>query len=126
MIIASDRLRRYRSRLRCGLQAAGGLAAVIIGCYAVLYVFAFSSTIDPRLAGWDRWRLILEKMILTLNVIPVALGGFMTLAGLAVVLTSLHRIAFGAIGPKQPALFIVSVAMLMGAAFLSALVAIFV
>jgi hypothetical protein len=125
MVQPSNLPRRHRSGLRCGLQAAGGLSAIMIGCYAVLCIFAFSSMIDPHLACWERWRLILEKMTLTLNVIPLTLGGVLTCGGVVATVVSLHRLAFGAIGPKRSAVFIVPVAMLTGATFLLALVGIF-
>jgi hypothetical protein len=124
MVEASDPC-RHRSGLQCGLQAAGGLSAVMIGCYAVLYIFAFASMVDPRLAGWERWRLILEKLTMTLTAIPLTLGAVVICAGVGVTAVSLHRLAFGAVGPKRSAVFIILVATLTGAAFLLALVGIF-
>jgi hypothetical protein len=80
--------------------------------------------IDPRLIGWDRWMLILQKMLLTLNVIPLSLGGLMVIAGAVVGVIS-FRSASRAIGPRRSGVFVVAVALLICAAFLLTVVGIF-
>jgi hypothetical protein len=89
----SDLPRRHRSHLRLALQAFGGFAAALLGAAVVLYIYAFSSMVHPRLSGIERWTAILQKMFCTLNAIPTILGGLLSMAGLAVMVFSLQKSA---------------------------------
>jgi hypothetical protein len=114
-----------RSRLQLVLQAAGGLLGVLIGGFVFLYVYMFASMVDPRLMGMDRWAVILEKMFLTLSVIPVAFGGMMIVAGITLATNSFWEIVTGNSAPKRPAIVAVMLALLVSAVALMGLATIF-
>jgi hypothetical protein len=62
-----------------------GVLLMIVGGYLLLYVYAFSSMVNPALQGWERQKLIVSKMwdfhnagLLTLlSLVFVAYGGWL-------------------------------------------------
>lgn len=78
----------------CAAIAAGGCLFAAVGCCALLYIYAFSAMISPRIIGWDRWMLILQKMLLTPSVVVVFFGVLAVCIGIAIVTVSVEM-AFG-------------------------------
>jgi hypothetical protein len=72
-------------------MGVSGCALIAIGCAGILYVYAFASMVGPR-HGWDRWLLILQKMFLRPEVVPVLLSAFLIGAGAILGVTSLNRL----------------------------------
>jgi hypothetical protein len=85
------------------LQAAGGLLAILIGSYVTLYIYAFVSMIPPGLVGWDRTQRLHERLFLSLNVIPLAVGILAVFAGIAMIVIACCS-AFG----KEPSKIILA------------------
>jgi hypothetical protein len=81
------------NRLMAAALAAGGCVIGCAGCCVILYVYAFASMISSRLIGWDRWSIILQKMLLTPSAIVVFAGVIAIAVGVAVIAISL-RTAF--------------------------------
>jgi len=59
--------------------------AILIGGYVTLCTYAFASMIPPGLVGWDRTQRLHERLFLSLNVIPLAVGIFTVFAGIAMI-----------------------------------------
>ena len=118
MIRKSDSPSAKFGYLRAVLQATMGALAVALGCGVILYIVAFSSMVDPRMTRPERWLAILAKMFLTPSFVPLTLGGFMMVAGLAVVVLSGWTVAHGAI-TKQKVLLVAVIAILVSAALLA-------
>jgi hypothetical protein len=76
------------SRIKNVAIALGGCIVAGVGCCTVLYVYAYSSMVSPHVLGLARTLLILEKMFLSLNVIPTLFGLFSFGGGLAIVAVS--------------------------------------
>lgn len=60
--------------------------AILIGSYVTLYIYAFVSMIPPGLVGWDRTQRLHERLFLSLNVIPLAVGILTVFAGIAMII----------------------------------------
>ena len=82
------------NRVKYVAAAAAGCLIAVLGCCVVLYVYAFAAMISPQIIGWDRWLLILQKMLLTPAAVVVFFGVFALSVGVAIVAVSL-RIALG-------------------------------
>jgi hypothetical protein len=107
-----------RSHIRLALQAMGGVFSAFIGGGMVVHMFALASMANPRCTGIERWTSIFQKLFLTLNVIPTALGGLMFFFGFTVAAVSFHRSATRGIGSNRPmvlavTLLVIVVAMMM-------------
>jgi hypothetical protein len=86
--------RHRRPSLKNLFGIVGGCLIATIGCCVLLYIYAFAAMISPRITGWDRWMLILHKMLWTPAAVPVFFGVFALGVGVAIVTVSL-RSAFG-------------------------------
>lgn len=45
------------------LLAFASLVAIAIGSFCLLYIYAFCNMVDPLLQGWDRWSVVLGRML---------------------------------------------------------------
>jgi hypothetical protein len=83
------------NRLACAAIAVGGCVIACAGCCAVLYVYAFASMVPPRfVVGWERWSMILQKMLLTPDAVAVLAAVSAIGVGVAAVVISI-RMALG-------------------------------
>jgi hypothetical protein len=82
------------SRVKWIAIAIAGAVMMAIGSYAVLFVYAFATMVDPRFHGWDRRIAILKEMFLTPSVAIVMFGTVAVGVGACIGATSLPQ-AFG-------------------------------
>jgi hypothetical protein len=84
----------WTNRIICAALATSGCLIAAVGCCAIVYVYAFAAMISPRIVGWDRWTLVLRKMLLTPSVVAIVFGVVAFGVGVAMVTVSL-RMALG-------------------------------
>jgi hypothetical protein len=87
MVTQSNHPRWANYFMRAALVAVGCFIGAV-GCCVLLYTYAFAAMISPDIIGWDRWMLILKKMLLTPSVVVVFLGVFAIGVGVAIVISS--------------------------------------
>jgi hypothetical protein len=117
MIQAPDLPNRRPSRTRYALQAAGGLLAIFIGSWVVFYIYVYARTIPPGLMGFDRLQRIHERLFLSLNVIPLAIGILAIFTGLAMIFMACFK-AFGKV-PLKIIVVGVTILLTIGGFFLA-------
>ncbi len=116
--------RRHRSYLWRSLLMAAGVIIVLLGCCVILYIYAFSSMVDPRLIGLERCTLIFQKMLLTLNVIPVSIGAILVISGFSLMVVG-GRGGAKPIGTQQSSYLLITIVLTICAVFLLSLIAFF-
>ena len=72
----------------------GGAIMMVLGFFAIVYVYTFATIVDPRLGGMDRRLAILSGMFLTPSVAIVIFGLIVFVGGTVIVAISLLS-AFG-------------------------------
>ena len=105
--------------IHCISLALLGCFLAVLGCGMILYTYAFASIVHPSLAGWDRWSLILQKMLLTPTVVLVVFSVVAFGVGIATIVSSL-KMAFSSnpFNPKQIVSIGIYTALLLGTALL--------